>query len=68
MSRGNQRELARLKNQKKDEKGKNKKDGDPRKRGESDAAILREKQRLADERKAAAATANQVKGQKVSYF
>jgi len=55
MSRGNQRELARQKNQKKDEKGKNKKQGDPRARGESDAAILREKQRLADERKNAAA-------------
>lgn len=67
MSRGNQRELARLKNQKKEEKNKNKKDGDPRKRGENDAAILREKQRKADERKAAEAL-NNAKSKKVSYF
>lgn len=66
MTRGNQRELARQKNQKKEEKGKNKKDGDPRARGESDAAILREKQKKADERKAAEA-AEKAKSQKLRY-
>ncbi|QLL30492.1 hypothetical protein HG536_0A03090 [Torulaspora globosa] len=55
MARGNQRELARQKNLKKQqENGKNqKKTGDPKKRMESDAEILRKKQAAADERKEA---------------
>ncbi|GMM51086.1 hypothetical protein DASB73_020440 [Starmerella bacillaris] len=65
MSRGNQRELARQKNQKKDVKGKNKKQGDPQSRLENDAAILRQKQLLADERKKAEAS---TQNKKVSYF
>lgn len=44
MTRGNQRELARLKNLKKQQEGKNKKEGDPTKRKESDAEIMRLKQ------------------------
>jgi hypothetical protein len=44
MTRGNQRELARLKNLKKQQAGKNKKEGDPTKRQESDAEIMRQKQ------------------------
>lgn len=69
MSRGNQRELARQKNQKKDQKGKNKKSGDPQARQESDAEILRQKQKLADERKKAEAeAANANSSKKVSYF
>lgn len=66
MTRGNQRELARQKNLKKEGKGKNKKGGDPRARGETDAAILQEKQRKADERKAAEA-AERAKSQKIRY-
>ncbi|AAS52183.1 ADR263Wp [Eremothecium gossypii ATCC 10895] len=53
MARGNQRELARQKNlkkQKESAKGQ-KKSGDPLKRMESDAEILRRKQQAADERK-----------------
>lgn len=65
MSRGNQRELARLKNQKKKEEAKSKKQGDPRARGEADAAILREKQAKADARKAA--EAKEQSGKKLVY-
>ncbi|SCW00919.1 LAFE_0D01046g1_1 [Lachancea fermentati] len=56
MARGNQRELARQKNLKKQqEKAKGaKKAGDPKKRMESDADILRQKQAAADARKAEA--------------
>lgn len=46
MSRGNQREKAREKNAKKKEAEKKKLEGDPRKRMEAHAAIMREKQRL----------------------
>ncbi|SMN19195.1 similar to Saccharomyces cerevisiae YDL085C-A Putative protein of unknown function [Maudiozyma saulgeensis] len=55
MARGNQRDLARAKNLKKQqEAGKgSKKQGDPKKRMESDADILRQKQAAADARKAA---------------
>lgn len=52
MARGNQRELARQKNMKKQKDAKNqKKTGDPKKRMESDAGILREKQAAANARK-----------------
>jgi len=44
MARGNQRELARQKNLKKQQQQKSKRDGDPVKNKENDAAILREKQ------------------------
>lgn len=58
MARGNQRDLARAKNQKKQQElAKSNKKGDYNKRKENDADILREKQRLADERKAAEAAA-----------
>lgn len=53
MTRGNQRELARAKNlkkQKEHEKS-NKKEGNPKKRMELDAEILRQKQAIADARK-----------------
>ncbi|CAL9730411.1 hypothetical protein MOUN0_J04962 [Monosporozyma unispora] len=55
MARGNQRDLARAKNLKKQkESGKaHKKEGDPKKRMESDADILRQKQAAADARKEA---------------
>lgn len=54
MARGNQRELARQKNLKKQQQAaKNKKEGDPRKRMESDAEILRQKQLAADARREA---------------
>lgn len=43
MTRGNQRELARLKNLKKQDKGKNKQEGDPKKRKEEQAKALQEK-------------------------
>ena len=55
MARGNQRYLARAKHLKKQQdtaKG-SKKQGDPKKRMESDADILRQKQAAANERKAA---------------
>lgn len=59
MARGNQRDLARQKNLKKQQElAKSTKKGDYQKRKENDADILREKQRLADERKAAEAAAN----------
>lgn len=44
MSRGNQREKAREKNQKKLQAQKNKQEGDPRKRLEAQAEIMRKKQ------------------------
>lgn len=45
MARGNQRDLARAKNLKKQQEGKGqKKQGDPKKRMENDADILRQKQ------------------------
>ena len=53
MARGNQRELARQKNLKKQQeaaKG-SKKSGDPKKRMESDADMFRKKQAAADARK-----------------
>lgn len=55
MARGNQRDLARQKNlkkQKEQSKGL-KKAGDPKKRMESDAEILRQKQAAADAKRAA---------------
>lgn len=55
MARGNQRDLARQKNlkkQKEQSKGL-KKGGDPKKRMESDAEILRQKQAAADAKRAA---------------
>ncbi|CAD6608011.1 XXYS1_4_G0044820.mRNA.1.CDS.1 [Saccharomyces cerevisiae] len=53
MARGNQRDLARQKNLKKQkDMAKNqKKSGDPKKRMESDAEILRQKQAAADARR-----------------
>lgn len=45
MTRGNQREKAREKNNKKKEAEKKKIDGDPKKRMEAHAAIMREKQK-----------------------
>lgn len=54
MARGNQRELARKKNLKKQEENGKAKKGDYAKRMQNDADISREKQRLSDERKAAA--------------
>ncbi len=54
MARGNQRELARQKNLKKQqEAAKHQKKGDAKKRMESDAEILRQKQAAADARKEA---------------
>ncbi|XKU26665.1 hypothetical protein FQB29_003765 [Saccharomyces cerevisiae] len=55
MARGNQRDLARQKNLKKQkDMAKNqKKSGDPKKRMESDAEILRQKQAAADARREA---------------
>jgi hypothetical protein len=44
MSRGNQREKAREKNLKKQQAGKNKQEGDPKKRLEAQAEIMRKKQ------------------------
>lgn len=44
MARGNQRELARAKNAKKQQQEKKKSTGDPTKRMESDAEIMRQKQ------------------------
>lgn len=44
MTRGNQRELARQKNLKKQQLQKSKKEGDPKKRMEADAEKLRIKQ------------------------
>ncbi|CCC69695.1 hypothetical protein NCAS_0D01140 [Naumovozyma castellii] len=56
MARGNQRDLARLKNLKKQkEQQGHKKEGDPKKRMESDADILRQKQAAANARKEAEA-------------
>lgn len=56
MARGNQRDLARAKNLKKQLENKNnKKEGDPKKRMESDAEILRAKQAAANARKEAEA-------------
>jgi hypothetical protein len=46
MTRGNQREKAREKNLKKQASEKKKLDGDPKKRMEAHAAIMREKQKL----------------------
>ncbi|CEP23351.1 hypothetical protein BN1211_3913 [Cyberlindnera jadinii] len=57
MSRGNQREKAREKNQKKLQAQKNKQEGDPRKRLEAQAEIMRKKQAEADAKKAAAGKA-----------
>ncbi|CAI1900524.1 hypothetical protein SEUBUCD646_0D01600 [Saccharomyces eubayanus] len=55
MARGNQRDLARQKNMKKqkDLAKSQKKNGDPKKRMESDADILRQKQAAADARREA---------------
>ncbi|CAI4037819.1 hypothetical protein SMKI_04G1530 [Saccharomyces mikatae IFO 1815] len=55
MARGNQRDLARQKNLKKqkDMAKSQKKNGDPKKRMESDAEILRQKQAAADARREA---------------
>ena len=55
MARGNQRDLARQKNLKKQkDMAKNqKKSGDPKKRMETDAEILRQKQAAADARREA---------------
>jgi hypothetical protein len=58
MARGNQRDLARARNKKKQEEQKNSaKKGDYHKRIQNDGDILREKQRIADEKKAAEAAA-----------
>lgn len=46
MTRGNQREKAREKNLKKQASEKKKQEGDPKKRMEAHAAIMREKQKL----------------------
>lgn len=51
MTRGNQRELARQKNLKKQQKSKHKEEGDPRTRMESHAEIMRRKQAEADARR-----------------
>lgn len=55
MARGNQRDLARQKNLKKQQESAKaqKKSGDPKKRMESDADILRQKQAAANARKEA---------------
>jgi len=54
MTRGNQREKAREKNQKKNQKPKKKEDGGNtfKKRAESDAEIMRQKQQKAVEKTA----------------
>ncbi|AWU77641.1 uncharacterized protein C5L36_0D03730 [Pichia kudriavzevii] len=57
MARGNQRELARQKNLKKQQEQSKGKKTDYLKRKETDAEISRQKQKLADERKAAEAAA-----------
>ncbi|KAK9488723.1 hypothetical protein V1527DRAFT_487068 [Lipomyces starkeyi] len=51
MTRGNQREKDREKAQKKAAQQKKKIDGDPRKRLEEQAAIMRQKQKEAEARK-----------------
>ncbi|KAK9352569.1 hypothetical protein V1505DRAFT_364645 [Lipomyces doorenjongii] len=51
MTRGNQREKDREKAQKKASQQKKKMDGDPRKRLEEQAAIMRQKQKEAEARK-----------------
>ncbi|KAK9469717.1 hypothetical protein V1512DRAFT_245151 [Lipomyces arxii] len=51
MTRGNQREKAREKNAKKAASVKKKFEGDPRKRIEEQAAIMRAKQKEAEEKK-----------------
>lgn len=62
MARGNQRDLARAKNLKKQqEAAKSQKQGDKNKRMEADAERMRAKQKAADERKQAELMA---KGQK----
>ncbi|KAG4405479.1 MAG: hypothetical protein M5F18_12260 [Asgard group archaeon] len=62
MARGNQRDLARAKNLKKQqEAAKSQKQGDKNKRMETDAERMRAKQKAADERKQAELMA---KGQK----
>ncbi|WBW72860.1 SERF family protein, 4F5S-like protein, implicated in mRNA splicing [Schizosaccharomyces osmophilus] len=53
MSRGNQRETDRVRNAKKQQAGKKKQDGNPAKRLEAQAEIMRAKQRAADEKKGA---------------
>ncbi|KAI9223334.1 hypothetical protein BC828DRAFT_376188 [Blastocladiella britannica] len=60
MTRGNQRDLARAKNQKKQQeltKAKGKA-GDPTKRMESDAEIMRQKQQAAEAKRQEAAAAS----------
>lgn len=64
MARGNQRDLARAKAQKKADAANNQKKGDYAKRTQNDADILREKQKLADERKAAEALEKAKAGKK----
>jgi 4F5 protein family. len=44
MARGNQRDIARAKNLKKQQEGSKQKKGDPKKRMESDADVMRKKQ------------------------
>ncbi|EPY51008.1 hypothetical protein SPOG_04904 [Schizosaccharomyces cryophilus OY26] len=56
MSRGNQREVDRVRNAKKQQAAKKKQDGNPAKRLEAQAEIMRAKQRAADERKAASSS------------
>lgn len=60
MARGNQRDLARQRNLKKQQEAakSSKKTGDPKKRMENDADILRQKQAAADARKEAERLAN----------
>ncbi|KAK6456832.1 uncharacterized protein RJT20DRAFT_1420 [Scheffersomyces xylosifermentans] len=53
MARGNQRDLARAKNMKKQQESKGQKKGDPAKRMETDAERMRRKQAESDARKAA---------------
>lgn len=64
MTRGNQRELARAKNQKKQSQQKHKESGDPKKRIETHAEVMRKKQAAADaakaEREAAAKNTSKV--------
>ncbi|ODQ79631.1 hypothetical protein BABINDRAFT_162011 [Babjeviella inositovora NRRL Y-12698] len=56
MARGNQRDLARAKNLKKQQEANKKKEtGDPAKRMETHAEIMRQKQAASDARKAAEA-------------
>ncbi|EPX74892.1 uncharacterized protein SOCG_02372 [Schizosaccharomyces octosporus yFS286] len=49
---GNQREVDRARNAKKQQAGKKKQEGNPTKRLEAQAEIMRAKQRAADEKKA----------------